>query len=331
MSTGDPDRIKGGDVLKDLVKDHPLMSKIDFNEVASKHLGQAGSYAIQTDKFDSRLLVPMPRDVVRREIGVDLGFVGVDVWHCHEATFLLNNGLPIAGTLKVVIPAHSPFMVESKSFKLYLNSFDMCKMGSTFPLAIQNYLYQIKIDIEKCTETQINLEFFVNGEHESLIGDPTIGYEDLYDVIPKETLEKIIIDDYTGQTTDLIKFIDGHEDKPGTFLYYTNVLRSRCRHTKQKDTGTAFFKIKTKRGTVIATELLKMVISLREVNEFHEFCAEKLYTAIMSLPYVDSCVVMLMYARRGSLDINPVRATYEKDIPTSLKLSYIYTKKTMGQ
>ena len=82
---------------------------------------------------------------------------------------------------------------------------------------------------------------------------------------------------------------------------------------------------------MIATELLKMVISLREVNEFHEFCAEKLYTAIMSLPYVDSCVVMLMYARRGSLDINPVRATYEKDIPTSLKLSYIYTKKTMGQ
>lgn len=304
----------------------------NFNEIASKHLGQAGSYAVQTDRYDSTLLVPMPRDVVRKEIGVDPNkFTGYDVWHCHEATFLLDSGLPVAGTLKVVIPCTSVFMVESKSFKLYLNSFDMCKMGSTFETAIHNYLYAIKSDIEDCIKNRITLEFFVNGEDESLVGDPTSMYEDLFDVIPKEILEKLKIDDYHGITTDTIKFIDTHEDKPGTFLYHTNVLRSRCRHTKQKDTGTAFFKINTRRGTVIATELLKMVVSLREVNEFHEFCAEKLYTAIMSLPYVESCVVMLMYARRGSLDINPVRATHENDIPNALKASYIYTKKTMGQ
>lgn len=301
----------------------------EFNEIASKHLGQAGSYAVQTDKFDSTLLVPMPRKVVREEININTSFHGYDVWHCHEATFLLNNGLPIAGTLKVVIPADSPFMVESKSFKLYLNSFDMCKMGRVPADAITNYLNQIKSDIEKCTGSKITLEFFLDGEDKVLGEDPTIGFEDLYGVIPINTLENMTITDYYGNNN--VSLIDSHEEKPGTFLYFTNVLRSRCRHTKQKDTGTAFFKIKTKRGTVIATELLKLVVSLREVNEFHEFCAEKFYTTIMSSPYVESCVVMLMYARRGSLDINPVRATYEEDIPQALIIPSIYTKKTMGQ
>jgi 7-cyano-7-deazaguanine reductase len=307
------------------------MSTGDFNAIVSKHLGQAGSYAIQTDQFDSSLLVPMPRDVVRKEIGVDPDkFVGYDVWHCHEATFLLDNGLPIAGTLKVVISCHSSFMVESKSFKLYLNSFDMCNMGETFESAIRNYLFQIRFDLEQIVKAKIAIEFFINGEHESLIGDPTIGYEDLYDVILKDDLQKLQITDYEGKDiydNQLIK----PSTESSTYLYYTNVLRSRCRHTKQKDTGTAFFKIKTKKGIVIPEKLLQMVISLREVNEFHEFCAEKLYTSIMSNPAIDSCVVILMYARRGSLDINPVRATHGTDIPTSLITSYIYTKKTMGQ
>jgi 7-cyano-7-deazaguanine reductase len=109
------------------------------------------------------------------------------------------------------------------------------------------------------------------------------------------------------------------------------VLRSRCRHTKQKDTGTAFFYIKTKRGAVNPVELLKLVISLREVNEFHEFCAEKFYIELMSNPLIEECSVMLLYARRGSLDICPVRATKPSLIPPAIKSIYYYTVKTMGQ
>ncbi len=111
-----------------------------MNEVAGKHLGQQGSYAIETDNYDPSLLVPMPRVEPRKLWGVDASkFVGVDVWHAHESTFLLNNGYPLAGTLKLIYPADSENIVESKSLKLYLNSFDMCKMGETPTEAIENY------------------------------------------------------------------------------------------------------------------------------------------------------------------------------------------------
>jgi 7-cyano-7-deazaguanine reductase len=111
----------------------------------------------------------------------------------------------------------------------------------------------------------------------------------------------------------------------------TGILRSRCRHTKQKDTGAAYFHITTRKGRVDLEALLKEVIALREVNEFHEFCSEKLFKAITNHPDVEDCVVMLLYARRGSLDINPVRASKEYLIPKELIDTGFYTKKAMGQ
>ena len=111
----------------------------------------------------------------------------------------------------------------------------------------------------------------------------------------------------------------------------TNVLRSRCRHTKQKDTGTAFIHIEIEKGRLDVASLFKEIVSLREVNEFHEFCAEKLFTSIMKLEKVKECMVMLLYSRRGLLDINPVRASDFSLIPTTLSDVNRYTKKTQGQ
>ena len=94
----------------------------NLNDIASKSLGSSASYAVYTDKHDASLLNPMPRNLARDGWAIKGDeFVGYDTWHCHESTFLLNNGLPIAGTLKIVCPADSEFMVESKSAKLYLN------------------------------------------------------------------------------------------------------------------------------------------------------------------------------------------------------------------
>ena len=101
------------------------MKEKGFDEIADKFLGQQGSYVEQLDKYQSNLLVPLPRNLVRETYSLTGDeFLGSDIWHCHEATFLLNSGMPIAGTLKIVIPSNSKYMVESKSFKLYLNSFD---------------------------------------------------------------------------------------------------------------------------------------------------------------------------------------------------------------
>lgn len=306
------------------------MSSGNMNEFASKSLGSENSYAIYTDQFDASLLNPMPRAAARGDWGITgEEFVGYDVWHCHESTFLLTNGLPVAGTLKIVCPASSEFMVESKSFKLYLNSFDMCKMGSTIDEAIKNYEDQVVKDISKCIGAEVKVKFFGSGDDKLLEKDPTEGYADLFKTISNAELQNLEISDYTAQGSYDIVTDDKQIGEVSKL--FTNVLRSRCRHTKQKDTGAAYFKIVTKRGSVNNKELLKLVISLREVNEFHEFCCEKLYTEIMKHPLVHDCSVMLLYARRGSLDINPTRASNNSLISTALKSEEYFTRKAQGQ
>jgi 7-cyano-7-deazaguanine reductase len=306
------------------------MSTSNMNDYAAKSLGSANSYAVYTDKFDPSQLNPMPRSAARGDWGIKGDeFVGYDVWHCHESSFLLDNGLPVAGTLKIICSASSEYMVESKSFKLYLNTFDMCKMGATLSEAIYNYEEQVKRDISACIGNTVSVKFFQSGEDETTLGDPTEGFEDIYKVVKKETLESISITDYNGK--EFYSIVDDGRAIGDDSMLYTNVLRSRCRHTKQKDTGAAYFRIVTHRGSVNPVELLKQVISLREVNEFHEFCAEKLYTEIMSNPLVKDCCVMLLYSRRGSLDICPVRASKHALIPHTLISKFYYTKKTMGQ
>lgn len=305
----------------------------EMTQIASKHLGQQGSYAITTDTFDPSFLVPMPRKLAREEWGITgEEFVGYDVWHCHEATFLLNNGLPVAGTLKIVIPSDSEFMVESKSFKLYLNTFDMCKMGSTFEEGIQAYEKQVQKDITGIVGAPTLVKFFSHADYQvnflSEGRDPTLHFMDLYRIIPTAELQSLDITDYSAEKVHF-NIIPSESDS--VVSVFTNVLRSRCRHTKQKDTGAAYFIIKTKEGEVDLQSLLKEVVALREVNEFHEFCSEKLFTAIKNHPLVTDCMVMLLYARRGSLDINPVRATDVKLIPTALINPDVYTKKAMGQ
>lgn len=306
------------------------MSQSKMNEAAARTLGSANSYAVYTDQFDPLQLNPMPRSAAREDWGITgKEFEGVDVWHCHEATFLLESGLPVAGTLKIKCPASSEFMVESKSFKLYLNTFDMCKMGKTLSEAITNYEKQVTKDVSECIKAPVEVRFFESGDEDMYLADPALGYVDLFDAIPQDELETMEITDYTA--SGKYNLVEDFQEEGDEFYYFTNILRSRCRHTKQKDTGAAYFYIKTKKGNVDPKELLKLVISLREVNEFHEFCAEKLYTEIMSNENVAECCVMLLYSRRGSLDICPARATRESLIPLALSHVGFYTKKAMGQ
>jgi 7-cyano-7-deazaguanine reductase len=202
-------------------------------------------------------------------------------------------------------------------------------MGATIEEAILNYEEQVKEDIGNCIGANVDVKFFQSGDDELFFEDPAQGYTDLYKTIPAKQLANMTIDDYSAK--NYYSVVDSTGQGGTTSKYFTNVLRSRCRHTKQKDTGTAFFEITTNSGKVNPQELLKMVVSLREVNEFHEFCAEKFYIELMKNPLIKECSVMLLYARRGSLDICPVRATKITMIPSSLTSKYLYTKKTMGQ
>lgn len=299
----------------------------NLTDIAAKTLGSSASYAVYTEQYDPSLLNPMPRVLAREGWGIKGDdFVGFDTWHCHEATFLLNNGVPIAGTVKYVYPSDSEFMVESKSAKLYMNSFDMCKMGETVDEAIANYEYQIAHDLTNVIGKEVKVKFFRSGSSGLF---PLRDYVDLYDIINRTS--GVEITDYNAEGNHL-KFIE--RSNGGTLLdnkFFTNALRSRCRHTKQKDTGAAYINIITKGTAVDPVSLFKQIVSLREVNEFHEFCAEKLLTSVMEHREVIDCVVTLLYSRRGSLDINPTRATNRHLLPVLLGDTNIYTEKAMGQ
>ena len=302
---------------------------LTYEQKISKSLGSANSYSIDTDKYDSSLLNPIPRDVARRGWNITGNeFVGIDVWHCHEATFLTDSGIPVAGTLKFSYPSTTKDMVESKSMKLYLNSFDMCKMGKTIRLASDNYVNTIKSDLSRVLDTEVSVHFHFSGAE--CMDDTFSDYTDLHPLVWDDE-DSIHITDYKGKDKHILPV---YVNTNSTVIKLsTNVLRSRCRHTKQKDTGTAFIYIKTVKGGIDPISVFKEVVSLRDVEEFHEFCAEKLYTSIMSCELVEQCMVSLLYSRRGSLDINPIRATSNSllDTVSSFTDTSNYSKKTQGQ
>ena len=301
-------------------------------------LGQGDSYAVYTEKFDSSLLNPMPRAALRVRFGIKGDeFIGYDIWHCHESTFLLNSGLPVAGTLKFIYPASSPFMVESKSMKLYLNSFDMCKMGETFEDAKAAYVNQIVNDLSQVVGSQVRANFFDSvawDDWDGFVDNDIIG--DCVNIAHFDQIYKTTFDDFRGENSgdqSYVTLVPRSFREGITGCYFTNVLRSRCRHTKQKDTGTAVLWHDPKEDWVVdPVSFLRQVISLREVNEFHELCAEKLFLDVRSkVPTPDGVTILLLYSRRGSLDINPVRSTDIDLIPSELLDVKTLTLKTQGQ
>lgn len=301
----------------------------NLDQIVSKHLGKGNSYAIYTDRFDSSLLVAMPRELARKDWGITgKEFIGSDIWHCHEATFLTNNGLPVAGTLKIIYDSDSKYMIESKSMKLYLNTFDMCKMGECIAQAQSHYEQQIRKDLERSLQTPVSVRFF--DSKETIIMDPAYGFINLFEM-PNSTLDSFIFDDYTAQKNHLSFISLENKKEVQTLRIKTNILRSRCRHTKQKDTGEAVIHLKTKGVSVNIDSIFKTIVSLREVNEFHEFCAEKLFVDFTSHKEVTECMIMLLYSRRGSLDINPIRTTSYSLVPGVMQNVDILTQKQLGQ
>ena len=136
--------------------------------------------------------------------------------------------------------------------------------------------------------------------------------------------------DYTAKEDYPIVVYGIEVEEMAFYKRQTNVLRSRCRHTKQKDTGTFFTHLQGK-FLLSEADLLRKVVSLRMLDEFHEFCCEKLIFDFLKNKEIEECMVALLYARRGSLDINPIRATSYDIIPQEYINPRIYSRKTWGQ
>jgi len=196
-------------------------------------------------------------------------------------------------------------------------------MGKSLLFAKMNYENQIKQDLSKLLGVDVNVAF--HQYHDRLSANTLLQYNYLEDSINISKLSDF--DDYTAKRDYSIAL---PAPLYTTSTVQTNILRSRCRYTKQKDTGTFFGLFK---GMMFLnyTELFKKVVSIRMLDEFHEFCCEKLFIDMTKQELVDECMIALLYSRRGSLDITPVRSTRLDLIPKELIDVNILTTKTLGQ
>lgn len=307
----------------------------EIEKIASKVLGKTSDGKTMMryetpDEVDASLLVGIPRHLNRTQYEIDdndLPFVGVDTWNSYEFSCLLDNGFPVSGWLRWSYASNSNNIVESKSAKLYLNSFNMAKMGATVREAISNVEQIVFNDMSKILELKSEMDLDV-----ILHVDDTYGYANPMAGSWTQLENHVAVEDidfsHYNESPDILDIVEsnGRADR-----YMSNSLRSNCRVTNQPDWGDIFIHIKGSK-TVTPESLMQYIVSMRKENHFHEEICECVYKRLDTLLDPDELVVSCLYTRRGGIDINPIRASSpellnQHPITTAINL----TSKTMRQ
>lgn len=266
------------------------MSKYsDAKELAGLTLGQKTEYSNQ---YDQSLLQPVPRSLNRDdlELGDSLPFQGCDIWTLYELSWLNDKGLPQVAIGEVSIPATSANLIESKSFKLYLNSFNQTQFSSWDE--VERVLVK---DLSQCA-----------GEEVSVTVRSVVDYTDsLIVTMDGECIDEqdIEITSYDFDRTLIQGAATGEVVEESL---HSHLLKSNCLITNQPDWGSVEIQYKGKQ--IDREALLRYIVSFREHNEFHEQCVERIFTDIMEFCQPETLTVYARYTRRGGLDINPYRS-----------------------
>ncbi len=304
-----------------VVKNKYLMDNQNkVKEIAGKHLGKVGGDGY-SDQYNRDLLVKVPR-VLNRETYNLTGkeFVGVDTWNAYEVSAITTKGQPVAGMLKIVCPASSEFHVESKSIKLYLNSFNMTKIGDTAADCIKGIESRVKRDLDELLETNTTITFYASD-----IETEPMSFQGYVDIAEEANLDAI---DFTAFKSDSSQLEVNEED--GEVKFTSNLLRSNCRVTNQPDWGDVFIRLKGKKLPT-AESLAKYIVSHRTVSHFHEEICEMVYKHLVDAYEPDQLMVACLYTRRGGIDINPIRASHTSLIPEFFDNPEFIIKKTLRQ
>jgi 7-cyano-7-deazaguanine reductase len=289
-------------------------------DIASKHLGTVGGAGYK-DTYAPDLLVKIPRSLNREGYGLTgEEFKGVDVWNCYEVSAITTKGQPVAGLLKIVCPSDSEFHVESKSIKLYLNSFNMTQIADNAADCISGIEARVKRDLDELLETNTMVSFYAS----ELETEPLSFSEDYKDLGELTDLDKI---DFTAFKSDASQ-LEASEDS--TLKVRSNLLRSNCRVTNQPDWGDVFIYMK---GDSVPTpeSLAKYIVSHRTVSHFHEEICEMVYAHLSERFKPEQLMVSCLYTRRGGIDINPIRASHGMLIPEFFTNPIYTIRKTLRQ
>lgn len=263
-------------------------------------LGQSSAYA---STYDPSLLFPIPRSLGREnlELGNPLPFQGVDLWTAYELSWLTPSGKPVVRVASFSFPCTSLNIVESKSFKLYLNSLNQ----TIFPDE-STLLETLHRDLSAAIQAEVSVKIL---NLDIFNSQPLV--QEAY-----ENLDELEVS--TNTYEPCFEFLKHANNTHTTQKLCTHLLKSNCPVTNQPDWATLYIHYTGK--TLCKESFLKYIISFREHNEFHEHCVERIYNDLLKKCAPEKLTVYARYSRRGGLDINPFRTNYENN-PENLFLS----------
>ena len=276
------------------------------NVPEQSELGKASRYV---DHYDASLLFPLPRADKRAELGLGeaMPFFGADIWTAYELSWLNARGKPQLALAHITVPCESPNIIESKSFKLYLNSFN-------------NTVFADEQAVLACLREDLAQALWRGASAPGSVGVRLLGPE-WFDREPVHELDGLSLDRmdvecrrYTP-APDLLSVLPG--DAPVSEVLVSNLLKSNCLVTGQPDWGSVQISYT---GDAIAQEgLLQYLVSFRNHNEFHEQCVERIFIDIWTRCKPLKLTVYARYTRRGGLDINPFRTSHPQKLPANIR------------
>ncbi|MEN9378509.1 MAG: hypothetical protein RJB15_187 [Pseudomonadota bacterium] len=266
-------------------------------------LGQATQYP---DQYDPSLLFPIPRAENRAKLGFKdsqaLPFVGVDIWNAFELSWLNKKGKPQIALAEFQIPADSPNMIESKSFKLYLNS-----LNSTH-FADEHQLRELLIkDLSAIAGSKITTRI------QATEAVAKKGMQEMSGVL----LDRLDIEVDPNLPADPNLLGVNESFGPIEQCLVSHLLKSNCPVTGQPDWASV--QIRYQGRPILEEGLLRYLIGFRQLGEFHEHCVETIFTDIKRQCKPEKLSVYARYTRRGGLDINPFRTDYNSPWPDNIR------------
>ncbi|MBS0390854.1 MAG: NADPH-dependent 7-cyano-7-deazaguanine reductase QueF [Proteobacteria bacterium] len=265
-------------------------------------LGRTSAYA---DQYDAALLFPLPRQPKRAEIGItaSVPFFGADLWTAYELSWLNARGKPQVAIAHITVPCETPNIVESKSFKLYLNSFNGTRLAG-----LDEVRAHIRQDVSEAV--------WRGASTAGTVGVRLVTPEQ-FDQERVHEQDGLLLDRLDIECTqyqpapELLKA--NHDEAPVSETLVSHLLKSNCLVTGQPDWGSVQI---TYSGAQIDQEgLLQYIVSFRGHNEFHEQCVERIFMDIWQRCRPIKLAVYARYTRRGGLDINPLRTSHPMPLP----------------
>lgn len=255
-------------------------------------LGKKTAYC---SHYDPSLLFPIPRSDKRGELGIKsdaLPFVGQDVWTGYELSWLNAKGLPQVAVGQFIFPVESPYLIESKSFKLYLNSFNDTRFEHWSQ--VQEVLQQ---DLSQAAGVPVDVALYALEQAPQCTRQIEGTCLDTQEI---EIQDFVLTPDYLSAQGAVV-----------SETLYSNLLKSNCLVTGQPDWGTVVVRYSGAR--IDRAGLLRYIVSFRHHWEFHEQCVERIYMDLQRVCQPEKLLVYARYVRRGGLEINPYRASEPGD------------------